>query len=238
MVDAVGGDATVALANVDAAATAVADAALADAVLPDATPRDAAAPDAVALAVVDAAPLAVDAPPVAIPDAAVAATPLPVTGGAMPAHVSASAKVDSQPASAGQFVIESVPAAVVYVDGTNKGKTPVTLPAASDTFTVSLFAEGYALYSGKLAGTSKHTIELTKAPRFGGVGGIKVRCNEKKRYYILVDGRQTGQLCPTERLGVPIGVHTVEIVDLVGEVYRTLSVDADNPDKSTRVSID
>lgn len=232
VVDA-GGDAAAAVANVDATAIAVADAAVPDAALPDA-----AQPDAVAAEVVDAALAVVDAAPSTPPDAAIAATPLPVTGGAMPAHVSASANVKSEPAAAGQFIIESVPAAVVYVDGTNKGKTPVTLPAANDTFTVSLFAEGYALYTGKLAGTSKHKIELMRASRFGGVGGIKVRCNEKKRYYVLVDGRQTGQLCPTERLGVPIGVHTVEIVDLVGEVYRTLSVDADNPDKSTRVSID
>lgn len=192
-------------------------------VLADAAQADAAKPDA--------APVL---------DAAVATTTPThaATSSAMPAHVSASLDVATTAASTGQFIIESVPSAVVYVDGTNKGKTPVTLPSANDTFTISLFAEGFALYTGKLSGTGKHVVKLQKAERFAGVGGIKVRCNETKRYYVLVDGRQTGQLCPTERLGVPLGVHQVEIVDLIGDAYRTLSVDADNADKSIRVNID
>lgn len=227
-------DATTATAPQDAA-TAVAPDASAVAVNAK-PPLDAAAPTPDASAIATVPTPTTPTPPV--PPTPPVTPTLPVTSNAMPSHVSASVKVTSDPAPAGQFIIESTPPALVFIDGTNKGKTPVTLPAANDTFTVSLFAEGYALYTGTLGGTSRHKIVLEKAERFAGSAGIKVRCNEKKRYYVLVDGRQTGQLCPTERLGMRMGVHKIEIVDLIGEVYRELSADANNEDKSIRVQID
>jgi hypothetical protein len=72
----------------------------------------------------------------------------------------------------------------------------------------------------------------------GGPAGIKVRCKKKNRYYVYLDGRPTGQLCPTERLGVDLGEHAVEIYDPVTDSRQSYRVNVEDTHFSVRVRVD
>ena len=52
------------------------------------------------------------------------------------------------------------------------------------------------------------------------------------------DGVETGMLCPTERIGVTMGPHTVEIYDPVSDTRRAFPVTVDMRDRSHRVRVD
>ena len=72
----------------------------------------------------------------------------------------------------------------------------------------------------------------------GFPGGIKVRCKKTNRYYVFVDGKAVGQLCPTERIGVSRGKHVVEIYDPVTDTRREFDVDVVDTRLSVRIRVD
>ena len=83
------------------------------------------------------------------------------------------------------------------------GQTPVKLPAANDRHTIALLLPGYELYIAEVDGKGSFSIPLKEVTPSGGPAGIKVlRCKDKDRYYVFVDGKPTGMLCPTERIEV------------------------------------
>ena len=49
---------------------------------------------------------------------------------------------------------------------------------------------------------------------------------------MFVDGKPTGQTCPTERIGCEVGPHTVEVYDVVTETRRKWDINV----KDTRLS--
>jgi len=206
----------------DAAQVAAVDAAL----TVDAT-QVAATPDAaqVAAATPDAA-LPIDAPQVAVvpPDAAVAppdAAPPVVTP-------STSLKIATTPSRAR-----------VYIDGADVGKTPLEVGGSKDRHSIALYVPGYDLYRGDIDGSGAFTIPLTPAPKFQGEAGIKVLKCAANRYYVYVDGKPTGQLCPTEqRIDAALGKHTVEVFDMVSETTRKWDIDIVDTRLSFRVRID
>jgi hypothetical protein len=65
-----------------------------------------------------------------------------------------------------------------------------------------------------------------------------VKCKDKERYYVYVDGKPTGQMCPTERIGVDVGDHTVEVYDLVSEERRSYPAKVKGTRVSLRVKVD
>ena len=75
-------------------------------------------------------------------------------------------------------------------------------------------------------------VVLEKAHNPQKMGGIKVLCREENRYYIYVNGEDTGLLCPTERIHLGQGNHVVEVFDLkTGQTKRFETVV-----KQTRIS--
>ena len=73
----------------------------------------------------------------------------------------------------------------------------------------------------------------------GGPAGIKVlKCKDKDRYYVFVDGKPTGQTCPTERIDTELGPHTVEVYDVVSETRRKWEIDVKDTRLSFRVRVD
>ena len=179
---------------------------------PDASVTAAAPDAATAVAVVDAG--LVDAP-AAVPDAA--------------------------PAPAGdKLVITSTPSgAQVFLDGADQGTTPVTLPASTDEHSLALYLPGRELYLATIPGAGAHAAQLATVEPGPGKGGIKVRCKDKRRYYVFIDGKPTGTLCPNEeRIPVGLGAHTVETYDLTTEARRSFSVRVVKTERSTRVKVD
>lgn len=213
-----GGTGKVAAAPAGDARAAAVDASQATAPAADATPPTAAAADAAALAA-----------------DATQAPAAPADAGAMvavtPSDAGPSAEADG-------LLIESVPpGARVYIDGAEQGVTPVQLPAA-DRHSAVLFLAGHELATLEVAKAGKYTVQLKEITPLGGPAGIKVRCKLKDRYYILIDGKHTGSLCPSERLEVERGEHAIETYDLVTEARRQFRVMVKDTSRSTRVRVD
>ena len=215
---------------------------------PVATAKDAGAKaDAAQVALADA--VEVDAGAVAMPpDAAVApdatAAPLDATRVAVTVDAAAPVAIDAgvvAPAGpSDQLSITSTPpGAHVYLDGADVGQTPLKLPAANDRHTIALLLPGHELYIAEVDGKGAFAIPLKEVTPSGGPAGIKVlRCKDKDRYYVFVDGKPTGMLCPTERIDVEVGPHTVEVYDAVSESRKKWDVVVKDTRLSVRVKIE
>jgi serine/threonine protein kinase len=177
---------------------------------------DAAAPDAAAPP--DAAAKPIDAG-VAIDAAVVAPTPTPVAGDGL--------------------VIASTPAgARLFIDGADQGVTPVKLPGSADHHTAVLLLAGHDLYVAEVEGHGAFTIPLREVTPSTGPAGIKVMKCAKDRYYVTVDGKPTGQLCPTERIGCELGNHTVETYDAVTGTHHKWDITVTDTRLSYRVRVE
>ncbi len=183
--------------------------------------------------------------PVAFDAGAAAVVAAPTDAAAAVAAASTDATADlsgdetTDSAEPGKMRIESTPAgAVIYVDGTRKGKTPLTVNGISDTVSLALILPGYELYTTDTAGAGEHRVTLKPVTPPEGPAGIKVRCHKKNRYYVIVDGHDIGQLCPTERIGVDLGEHDVEIFDPETEQKRAFHINVKQTRNSHRVYVD
>ncbi|MBA3455992.1 MAG: PEGA domain-containing protein, partial [Deltaproteobacteria bacterium] len=203
---------TVAAAPTDAAGSAKAVVGAADAAVAVPTTTDAATTQ-----IVDAAAAAPDVATVAAKPDGPTATP-----------TSDSLTIDSKPAGAR-----------VYVDGAETGVTPLKLPASADRHTIALLLAGYELYIAEVDGAGAFAIPLKEVTPPGGPAGIKVlKCKDKDRYYVFLDGKPTGQMCPTERIDTEIGAHTVEVYDAVTETRKKFDVTVKDTRLSVRVKIE
>jgi PEGA domain len=135
-------------------------------------------------------------------------------------------------------IVSTPPGATVFLDGAEQGKTPLTLPTARDKHTIAVVKSGFDLYLKEMAGGGAVQATLTEVTPTGGPAGIKVKCKTKDRYYVIVDGAGTGQVCPTERINVPLGPHTVEVYDLVTEQRTQYPVVVKDTEHSLRVKLD
>jgi hypothetical protein len=139
----------------------------------------------------------------------------------------------------GELVIASTPAgARVFLGGADQGVTPVKLPGTADRHTIALVLAGHELYVAQVDGHGSFTIPLPEITPSSGPAGIKVLKCAKDRYYVFVDGKPTGQMCPTERIGCETGPHTVEVYDVVSETRRKWEIDVKDTRLSYRVRVD
>ncbi len=128
--------------------------------------------------------------------------------------------------------------AIVYLDGTKIGKTPVTIETARDEHKLVLIRAGHKIHMAKIDGGGELHVDLEEVTPSGGPAGIKVRCRAKNRYYVYIDGIETGQLCPTERVEVDLGPHAVEVYDPVTDARRRFDIDVTQTRRSHRVRVD
>lgn len=147
--------------------------------------------------------------------------------------------MEAQDTPEDKLVIRSEPrGAKVYLDGSLQGRTPVALDATADQHSLALVRPGHRLFTAEIDGHGRLDITLEEVTPTGGAGGIKVRCRKKNRYYVFLDGRDSGQLCPTERLGVELGEHVIEIYDPETESRQEFRVDVEQTRRSLRVRVD
>ena len=141
--------------------------------------------------------------------------------------------------NAPDLVITSQPEhAQVYLDGAPVGRSPVKLEAITDRLKLAIIEPGYKPYLTEIDGRGRVSVVLEEVTPPNGPAGIKIRCKQKNRYYVILDGEPTGQLCPTERLGVELGEHTAEIYDPVTDSRRVFKVNVDQTRLSVRVRAD
>ncbi|HET9622018.1 MAG TPA: protein kinase [Kofleriaceae bacterium] len=216
-------------------------------------------PAAIDAPAVDAAPPAIDAGPVAIDARAVtvdaravtvdAAAP-PVDAGASPVDAGAAtptptskppikpAAPDASPADT-LAIASTPPGAHVFLDGADAGTTPAKLAGSPDRHTMALLLAGHELYIAQVDGHGTFSVPLKEVTPSNGPAGIKVmRCKDKDRYYVFVDGKPTGQTCPTERIGCEVGPHTVEVYDVVSETRRKWDIVVKDTRLSFRVRVE
>ncbi len=210
--------------------------------------------DAAQVATADAAQTApaLDAPQVAstrgdagaakTPDAAqVATTPVDAAvADAKGAAPSVDAGVAVSPGTSTDLAITSTPAgARVYLDGADTGVTPLKLPGSPDRHTIALLLAGHDLYIAQVDGHGTFAIPLKEVTPPAGPAGIKVlKCKDKDRYYVYIDGKPTGMMCPTERIETDVGPHTVEVYDAVTEAKKKWDVVVKDTRLSQRVKIE
>jgi serine/threonine-protein kinase len=190
----------------------------------------------IATAPADAAEVAV-APPA---DAAQVAVTPPADAAVKAAPVDAGKTVVAATGTSDALEIASTPTgAHVFLDGADQGKTPLKLPGTADRHNVSLLLPGHELYVGEVDGHGKFDIAMKPVTPHGGPAGIKVlKCKDKDRYYVFVDGKPTGMTCPTERINVELGPHTVEVYDAVSESRQKWDIKITDTRLSFRVRID
>lgn len=153
---------------------------------------------------------------------------------------SAAAKPPPGAPTSDALQIASTPAgARVFIDGADQGVTPVKLSGTADRHTMALLLAGHDLYVAEVDGHGAFSIPLTSITPSGGPAGIKViKCKDKDRYYVFVDGKPTGMTCPTERIECTTGPHTVEVYDVVTENRRKWDITVTDTRLSYRVRVE
>ena len=112
------------------------------------------------------------------------------------------------------------------------------MPATGDRHKLALLLGGRKMHRAEIDGAGAVTATLPGAARFSGPAGIKVKCRSRNRFYVIVDGQETGLLCPTERIGVELGEHTVDIYDPVSDSTTTHKLNVADTHNSARVKLD
>jgi hypothetical protein len=162
---------------------------------------------------------------------------IPTDGPTLSAAVGGALAMQDEPAD--KLIIRSEPRrAKVYLDGSLQGKTPLTLDATADQHTVAVIQPGHRLFTAEIKGHGTVDIALEEVAPPGGEGGIKIRCRKKNRYYVFLNGNDSGQLCPTERMGADVGEHVIEIYDPETESRQEFRVNVEQTRRSTRLRVD
>ena len=112
------------------------------------------------------------------------------------------------------------------------------LPGSPDRHTIALLLAGHELYVAQVDGHGTFQIPLKEVTPSNGPAGIKVVRCKPDRYYVFVDGKPTGQTCPTERIGCEVGAHTVEVYDVVSETRRKWDIVVKDTRLSFRVRVE
>jgi hypothetical protein len=127
----------------------------------------------------------------------------------------------------------------VFLDGSDAGVTPLHLPSSPDRHNLALLLAGHDLYLAQVVGHGTFQIPLKEVTPASGPAGIKVlKCKDKERYYVFIDGKPTGQTCPTERIECEMGPHTVEVYDVVSETRRKWDIVVKETRLSFRVRVE
>lgn len=179
------------------------------------------------------------------PDAATKVATAPIDAAAPTPPDAAAEQVATNPnptpsESSDSLEIKSKPGgARVFIDGADQGKTPVKLAGSADRHTLAVLLPGHDLYIAEVDGHGVFDVSLKPVTPSGGQAGIKVlKCKDKERYYVYVDGKPTGMTCPTERIDTVVGPHTVEVYDIVTESRRKFDITVKDERLSERVRIE
>ena len=113
--------------------------------------------------------------------------------------------------------------AFVWINGKERGRTPLQVKLQSGPARVVLVLAGHAsatvdATAGEGAQVSKQLVAV--APPLSGDARFRAECTTHGKLPIVVDGKETGALCPFSKLRVDPGVHKIGLfVPALGQVH-------------------
>jgi hypothetical protein len=146
-------------------------------------------------------------------------------GGVAPATL---AKGVADSARAGRLVtlvVASQPVgADVWISGKERGRTPLEVKIQSGPAHVVLVLAGYTSVTADVTASEGGKISkelVAVAPPMTGDARFRAECTTRGKLPIVVDGRETGILCPFTKLRVEPGVHKIGLfVPALGQVHE------------------
>jgi hypothetical protein len=102
----------------------------------------------------------------------------------------------------------------VWVDGVEKGKTPLSVKATPGGHRIVITRPGFRMLrevADTADGATLQRTLSTASANFGGPISLSVLCQTKGKYPVFIDGRDTGILCPADGIKVPPGNHLIGV---------------------------
>jgi hypothetical protein len=159
-------------------------------------------------------------------------------GGSADAGTVARNKTDAPPKDA--IVLSSTPSAKVYLDGKEKGSTPLTLKVSEDKHKLTLVADTWKLVRREVNAGEKLDIKLEPAQLPSDVSGpsvVKVKCKTEGVLRILVDDNDSGLTCPADELMLSPGKHTLAFYDPTTLATKEKKIKVKKGKKPTKVKV-
>jgi hypothetical protein len=106
--------------------------------------------------------------------------------------------------------------AMVWIDGKERGKTPCAVNLPPGSARVTLVRAGYMTSESTVDASDGTQVDVTlKAvePPTSGEARFRVECATQGKLSIVVDGRETGVLCPFSKMRVDPGSHTIGLLN-------------------------
>lgn len=142
------------------------------------------------------------------------------------AAVAAATPVKTGSAGPGITVsVSSTPAgATVWIDGEERGTTPCSVTVAPGGTRVTLVHAGYQAKTTSLDSRASKTLAVAleaAEPPLAGEARFRAECKTTGKLPIVVDGHDTGVLCPYSKLRVEPGVHRIGLfIPATGTVHE------------------
>jgi len=102
--------------------------------------------------------------------------------------------------------------AMVWIDGEQRGRTPCAVKLPPGSARVTLVRAGFRTSQSTVDVSDGATVDVTlvaATPPTSGEARFRTECSTQGKLPIVVDGRETGALCPFSKLRVDPGSHTI-----------------------------
>jgi len=114
--------------------------------------------------------------------------------------------------------------AMVWIEGEERCKTPCTVKLRSGTAHLVLVHPGYLTSPMPLDVRDGAKVDVTLVavePPMSGEARFRAECKTQGKFPIIVDGKETGILCPYSKMRVEPGSHTIGVlVPSTGKVHE------------------
>jgi hypothetical protein len=134
----------------------------------------------------------------------------------------------SKPASASSTInlpIATQPdGAMVWIDGEERGKTPCSVKLRPGSARLVLVHAGYLASQSSIDVREGAKVDVTLKsvePPMQGEARFRADCKTQGKFPVLVDGKETGILCPYSKMRVEPGRHTIGVlVPSTGKIHE------------------
>ncbi len=153
-----------------------------------------------------------------------AAQPSATTKAATEASPAVAAQSSNKDGTVTMPIASKPDGAMVWIDGEERGKTPCTVKLKAGSARVTLVRAGYMTSQSTVDASDGTKLDVTlKAiePPTSGEARFRAECATQGKLPIVVDGRETGVLCPFSKMRVDPGSHTIGLLNpATGKIHN------------------